>query len=257
MSDAYTVGNGVTVTPQGGGWYEVSHSTLSEPEKIQGKENADARALAVSQAAHGGGEQGGEQGGGSLPAQGSDLAAAQVAAGISAAAEGAGQSSEPQLPEDALSAEEVAQLRASLQEQAERAEKAERERDQLEGAVEQLKTKTVVTDGGEVPQPARVPAGVPRRYEGKLDDKEKARLAKAGLNIVTIVLEENENIPPTGLFVGHNGRGYMIVPGEEVDVPDFLLNVLNDAVMSAPVVDSKTQKVLGFRNRSRYPYRRV
>ena len=74
---------------------------------------------------------------------------------------------------------------------------------------------------------------------------------------VTLVLEENENIPPTGLFVGLNGRGYLIRPGDEVTVPRGVMNVLNDAVMSMPQMDPQTQQVLGYRDRMRYPFRLI
>lgn len=233
MSDAYQIGD-VTVTPTGGGWYELTASSLAEPEKIQGKENADARASEIATPK--------ADDGGTMQGQGSlDDALGQQEQGTE---------DEVAALKEKLAAAQTAQA----EDQAARLE-AERRADEAE---KKLATKTVVTDGGEVPTPAgKVPAGIPRRYEGKLDDKEKSRLARAGLNIVTIVLEENETIPPTGLYLGHNGRGYVIVPGEEVDVPDFLLNVLNDAVMSAPVVDNKTQKVLGYRNRLRYPYRKI
>lgn len=251
MSDAYQI-NGVTVTPTGGGWYEISHTSLPEPAKVQGKETADAKALEVARAAE-------EQGPGTLPAQGAlDPAlvtrqAAQQAdpAFVSAQAGGLDPRTQEQIDQAAKDAEELATLRNQRAEDQATITEATRRAELAEAA---LQTKTVNTTAGAVPS-GKIPAGVPRRYEGTLDDKAKAELKKMGLNLVRIVLEENDAIPPTGLFVGHNGRGYMIVPGEEVDVPDFLLNVLNDAVMSAPVVDSKSQKVLGYRNRSRYPYR--
>lgn len=231
MSDAYQI-DGVTVTPTGGGWYELAHSSLTEPDKVQGKEHADARAAEIAKAAA-------ESQSGTLAAQ-PDLDAALAQA-------------DPAVVDQA--AKDRAELEAlriqNAENQAARVE-AERRAEQAEKA---LATKTVVTDGGAAPTGNQIPAGTPSVYDGILDDKRKAELAKLGLNLVRIVLEENETIPPTGLYIGHNGRGYMIKPGEEVDVPDFLLNVLNDAVMSAPVVDSKSQKVLGYRNRSRYPYR--
>lgn len=74
---------------------------------------------------------------------------------------------------------------------------------------------------------------------------------------VKIILEENEDIPPTGLFVGLNGRGYLIRPGEPVDVPLGVKEILDHAVMSAPQVDPATRQVLGYRERMRYPYRLV
>lgn len=105
-------------------------------------------------------------------------------------------------------------------------------------------------------RPAAIGA-VPRKFEGEMNAETRRLLKAMGLGIKRIILEENETIPPTGLFLGHNGRGYMIAPGIEVDVPEFLLGVLNDAVMAAPIVDNKSQKVLGYRDRLRYPYREV
>jgi hypothetical protein len=69
------------------------------------------------------------------------------------------------------------------------------------------------------------------------------------------VLEDNENIPPTGLFIGHNGRGFILRSGEKAMVPEELLNVLNDAVWSAPIVDEATRQIIGYRKRLRFPYR--
>ncbi len=222
MSDSYEI-DGVTLTPTGGGWYELSHPSLPEPIKEQGKEVADARAKVIAASLKPGDDDA------SMPPQ-PDLGAA--------------------LPADTSEKDaEIEALKAQLA-----------AKDETIGKLEATKvaggTKTVRTDGGAVPE-SKVPAGVPRTYDGILDDKRKAELKRLGIETTRIVLEENETIPPTGLFLGHNGRGYNIVPGEEVDVPNFLLGVLNDAVMSAPVVDSKSQKVLGYRNRMKYPYRKV
>jgi hypothetical protein len=74
---------------------------------------------------------------------------------------------------------------------------------------------------------------------------------------IRIVLEENDNIPPTGLYVGLNGKGYLIRPGEEVNVPHGVVEILDHAIMSTPVTDPNTRQVTGYRSRHRYPYRRV
>lgn len=74
---------------------------------------------------------------------------------------------------------------------------------------------------------------------------------------VKILLEESDEIPPTGLPIGHNGRAYVIKPGEVVEVPQFLLDILDNAVMSVPVVDPATKQVVGYRERLRYSYRRL
>lgn len=72
-----------------------------------------------------------------------------------------------------------------------------------------------------------------------------------------IILEESDDIPPTGLFVSHNGNPYLIRTGEPVEVPDFLLGILDDAIQSRPVTDPRTNKVIGHRDQMRYSYRRV
>lgn len=74
---------------------------------------------------------------------------------------------------------------------------------------------------------------------------------------VKIVLEENDDIPPTGLFLGHNGTGYLLKPGEPVEVPRKIIEILDNAVMSAPQMDPATKQIVGYRDRMRYPYRVV
>lgn len=71
---------------------------------------------------------------------------------------------------------------------------------------------------------------------------------------VRIILEENDNIPPTGLFVGINGRSYLVRAGEEVTVPVEVVEVLDDAVESTPKTDA-SGNVVDYRNKMRFPYR--
>lgn len=72
---------------------------------------------------------------------------------------------------------------------------------------------------------------------------------------VRIILEENDNIPPTGQFFGADGKGYMLKPGIEADVPMSIISILNTAIMSVPIINPDTQQVTGFRDRLRFPYR--
>lgn len=72
-----------------------------------------------------------------------------------------------------------------------------------------------------------------------------------------IILEENDNIPPTGLFIGVNGKGWILRAGEEVTVPDSVREVLDQAVMSIPQMDNTTKQIVGWRDRLRFPYRVV
>lgn len=73
--------------------------------------------------------------------------------------------------------------------------------------------------------------------------------------LVKAVFEENPEIPPTGLFVQINGDPFVIVAGEEVEVPDFLLSHMDNAVTGVPVFNPQTAQVIGYRNRTRFPYR--
>ena len=74
---------------------------------------------------------------------------------------------------------------------------------------------------------------------------------------IRVILEESEEIPPIGLYVGVNGKGFLIKPGVEVDLPMEVIGVLNNAVQSSPIIDPENQQVTGWRERMRYPYRLV
>lgn len=71
----------------------------------------------------------------------------------------------------------------------------------------------------------------------------------------TIMLEENENIPRGGQFFGINGASFLLKPGIEVSVPNGIIDILNNAEMSVPVVNSEYLQVVGWRRKLRYPYR--
>ena len=77
--------------------------------------------------------------------------------------------------------------------------------------------------------------------------------------LVKIMLEEGaENeIPPTGQTVSLNGKAYIIRPGEEVMVPPGVVEILENAVMSTPIKDPQTMKVIGYRKRLRFPFRKL
>lgn len=85
----------------------------------------------------------------------------------------------------------------------------------------------------------------------------KAKGPKDVEETVRIILEENDEIPPTGLFLALNGRSFMIQPGLEVDVPKGVVEILDNAVTTVPSVDPQTKQIVGTRNRMRFPYRRV
>jgi len=72
-----------------------------------------------------------------------------------------------------------------------------------------------------------------------------------------IIVEESEHIPPTGLFIGLNGRGYLIQPGQEVNVPVGVVEILDNAKYDAPVIDPLTRQVTSTSKRARFSYREV
>lgn len=70
-----------------------------------------------------------------------------------------------------------------------------------------------------------------------------------------IMLERNQNISPGGQFFGHNGNGFMLQPGVEVEVPDEILEILDHAIEGRPVRDPQTNQVIDYEEGLRYPYR--
>lgn len=219
MSNAYEI-KGVKIDPAAGGYYDLSHPKLADAERIRGKEAAEARALEIA-------EQFAEPEG-SMDPQGEIPEVPFIAPATPITPTG----DDAQVQMMALIAEmraEISSLRSSQQ------------------------AATPMAPVGGLGAYAQVPS----HYSGQMDPDRKAFFESQGISISTIVLEESESIPPTGLFLSHNGRAFMITPGEEVDVPDFILGVLDDAVTSSPIVDRESKKVVGHRDRSRFPYRRI
>ena len=88
--------------------------------------------------------------------------------------------------------------------------------------------------------------------------KAPAKIAPIGMpETVRIILEDDDSIPPTGLFIGLNGKGYLLRTTEEADVPLGVKEILDHAVMSMPVVDPQTRRVIGHKERLRFNYRVV
>lgn len=77
--------------------------------------------------------------------------------------------------------------------------------------------------------------------------------AKEKPKTVKVKLAHSKDIPPSGLYIGHNGRGYLLKPGLEAEVPEFLLDVLDNAVATEPVTDN-SGRVKGYEERPRFMY---
>lgn len=102
-----------------------------------------------------------------------------------------------------------------------------------------------------LPAPMNVPISAPPPKKAATN-----RLAPYKKRI-WIVLEDNDDIPPTGQFFGHNGVGFMLRPGLPVEVPSEIVDILNNAEYLAPQVDPQTRQIIGYRPRLRFPYRIV
>lgn len=112
-----------------------------------------------------------------------------------------------------------------------------------------------MTEQLETQQPENTrPARPARRSASRTGGSDTvASLAAEGR--VRIVLEENDEIPPTGQYIGLNGVGYLLVPGEPADVPRGVISVLNAAVRDKPI--TQDGRIVGYRQALRFPYRVV
>lgn len=82
----------------------------------------------------------------------------------------------------------------------------------------------------------------------------KKVIQTSGPRTYRIKVEESAEIPPTGLFLGHNGRSFMLKPGVPIDAPDFLIEILDHAIVTVPVIHPATNQVMGHRDKHRFPY---
>ncbi len=106
-------------------------------------------------------------------------------------------------------------------------------------------TPNILGDDLDAPKPSN-----PKRSQ------KKAALDDEGERKFRIVLEENDQIPPTGQFLSVNGEAIVIKPGEEVTVKQKFLHVLENALASMPIVGDD-QRVIGYRDRMRMPFRNL
>lgn len=74
---------------------------------------------------------------------------------------------------------------------------------------------------------------------------------------VWIVLEDNDQIPPGGQFFSADGRGYLLQPGIEAEVPLCIISILDTAITDIPIVNQASGRVTGYKKRLRFPYRVV
>jgi hypothetical protein len=93
------------------------------------------------------------------------------------------------------------------------------------------------------------------KSEQKTHISESGRAPKvAEADRVWIVLDDNDEIPPGGQFIGVNGVGYMLMPGTEAFVPRAVCEVLDHAIKLMPVQDKNTHQIIGWKPRKRFPY---
>lgn len=92
----------------------------------------------------------------------------------------------------------------------------------------------------------RAPADEPEYidYLHKDDDVDDAEI---------IMLNDNDEIPPSGQYFAVNGRYFILKPNVWYRVPGFLLAVINHAITDRPVQNDQLQLV-GVRPQKRFPF---
>lgn len=96
------------------------------------------------------------------------------------------------------------------------------------------------------------PKRAPRKPAAKAAGEAGAKTSKAE-RMHWITLHDSKEIPPNGQFIGVNGRQFILKPGIKTQVPECVLEVLDNAVQALPEVNEKLQ-VVGMRNAPRLPY---
>lgn len=231
MSDDINIGD-VTISSSGGGVYKLFHPQMSEAETVRGKEAAEQRAQTIHD-------------------HYAQLMAAQAQTQVATPADD--EDAPLEQGELQASGNRLSELELLRRELALAHRERDMERAEKEAAASKLAIATANADVENPKSESAIPASVPRHYKDTMSDEAREALRQSGVDTADITLEESSEIPPTGLFIGHNGRSYMIQPGVRVTVPAFLLGVLDDAVMSAPIVNEQN-RVTGYRSRRRFPY---
>lgn len=130
--------------------------------------------------------------------------------------------------------------------------------DQMDALLKQVQALTSIMGGTVSALTGLAQANVPKPTDEELMAVATAQpmpMAKP-LPRVKIMLEDNDNIPPGGQFMSVDGVAYILQPNVEADVPINLLDVLDNATMSVPIVDGD-MNVIGYRDRLRFPYRTI
>lgn len=130
--------------------------------------------------------------------------------------------------------------------------------EQMDALMKQVQALTAIM-GGTV----SALTGIAANQAAKPTDEELMAVATATpmpaakpLPRVKIMLEDGDNVPPGGQFISVDGVAYILQPNVEADVPINLLDVLDNATMSVPIVDAD-MNVIGYRDRLRFPYRTI